>query len=144
MKECQLWAGSRPTPAVRLRIGLTALPEEAKGKLTTLYSFCSLAGCADGNSPQAGLVRGTDGSFYGTTLAGGGYGYGTVFKISAAGKLKTLHNFNGTDGRQPASRLLQATDGNFYGTTQFGGTNDWGTAFKMSSEGKFPTLVGIP
>ena len=38
------------------------------GTLTTLYSFCSKSGCADGAYPHAGLVQATDGNFYGTTL----------------------------------------------------------------------------
>jgi len=36
------------------------------GKLTTLYSFCSQSGCTDGAYPQAALVLGSDGNFYGT------------------------------------------------------------------------------
>ena len=42
------------------------------GTLTTLHSFCSQANCTDGSVPSAGLVQATDGSFYGTTYAGGG------------------------------------------------------------------------
>jgi hypothetical protein len=42
-----------------------------EGQLTTLYSFCSQGPfCVDGNSPGAGLVRSTAGSFFGTTVAG--------------------------------------------------------------------------
>jgi len=41
------------------------------GALTTLYSFCAQANCTDGQQPYAGLVRGSDGNFYGTTLEGG-------------------------------------------------------------------------
>ena len=37
----------------------------ATGALTTLYSF---TGGNDGGSPDAGLVQGSDGNFYGTTL----------------------------------------------------------------------------
>jgi uncharacterized repeat protein (TIGR03803 family) len=41
------------------------------GTLTTLYSFCSQSGCADGENPSAGLIRACDGNFYGTTPSGG-------------------------------------------------------------------------
>ena len=37
---------------------------------------------SDGNSPFAGLIRGTDGNFYGTTFLGGTSGDGTVFKLT--------------------------------------------------------------
>jgi uncharacterized repeat protein (TIGR03803 family) len=74
------------------------------GTLTTLYSFCAKTNCTDGSVPFGGLVLGTDGNFYGTTSEGGERGSpcfsdcGTVFKISPAGKLTTLHSFDSTDG----------------------------------------------
>ena len=49
------------------------------GTLTTLVSFNGTNGAA----PQAGLVQGVDGNFYGTTTQGGTNGYGTVFQLSA-------------------------------------------------------------
>jgi uncharacterized repeat protein (TIGR03803 family) len=56
------------------------------GTFTTLYSFCSLANCADGANPIAALLQGTDGNLYGTTTEGGSsactYGCGTVFSLS--------------------------------------------------------------
>jgi uncharacterized repeat protein (TIGR03803 family) len=59
------------------------------GTLTTLHSFCSdYPSCTDGNGPTAGLIQGTDGNFYGTTLDGGpndnacSIGCGTVFSLS--------------------------------------------------------------
>ena len=89
-------------------------------KLTTLYSF----NVTDGEGPN-GLVQGIDGNFYGTTAYGAniciGYGCGTVFKITAEGKLTTLHRFcpqaGCIDGGEPYAGLVQGADGNFYGTT---------------------------
>ena len=51
------------------------------GSYSNLYSF---TGGSDGKQPYAGLVQGSDGSFYGTTETGGtnGIGYGTVFKLT--------------------------------------------------------------
>jgi len=43
-----------------------------RGTLTTLYNFCSQDNCTDGANPSAGLVQGTGGSLYGTTIHGGG------------------------------------------------------------------------
>jgi uncharacterized repeat protein (TIGR03803 family) len=45
------------------------------GTLTTLYAFA----VADGQNPAAALAQGSNGDFYGTTVAGGLNGFGTVF-----------------------------------------------------------------
>ncbi len=113
------------------------------GMLMTLYSFCAQTNaqgsCTDGDHPWAGLVQGSDGNFYGTTYEGGAYGNGTVFEITPAGALTTLHDFNGTDGANPLAVLVQATDGNFYGTTS-GGAYGAGTVFKITPAGTLTTL----
>jgi uncharacterized repeat protein (TIGR03803 family) len=117
------------------------------GVLTTLYIFCSASGCTDGIYPFAGLVQGSDGNFYGTASAGGGTNYGTVFKITAAGKLTTVYSFcsetNCTDGRYPLAGVVQGTDGNFYGTTALGGNNNGGTVFKVTAAGTLTTLYSF-
>jgi uncharacterized repeat protein (TIGR03803 family) len=108
--------------------------------LTTLYSFTG----SDG-SPQAPLVQGSDGSFYGTT---GGNNGGTVFRISAEGVLTSLYSFTGgKDGANP-NALAIGGDGSFYGTT-YGGTPydgvpfSFGTVFKISPTGTLTTLYSF-
>jgi uncharacterized repeat protein (TIGR03803 family) len=59
------------------------------GVLTTLVSFNG----ANGNSPQAPLIQGSDGNFYGTTTYGGPHGGGTVFQVTTNGVLTTLVAF---------------------------------------------------
>ena len=117
------------------------------GTLTTLHSFCSQSGCADGYWPYAGLLQATDGNFYGTTHLGGAYGGGTVFKITPGGTLTTLYSFCSqsecTDGQEPFAGLIQATDGNFYGTTQLGGAQGDGTAFEITPGGTLTTLYSF-
>ncbi len=49
---------------------------------TLLYNFCSLANCADGASPHAGLLRDPAGNLYGGTWSGGSHGGGTVFTLA--------------------------------------------------------------
>jgi uncharacterized repeat protein (TIGR03803 family) len=61
------------------------------GVLTTLVPFNG----ANGRDPQAPLVKGSDGNFYGTTEYGGPGGAGTVFQMTPAGVLKTLVAFGG-------------------------------------------------
>jgi uncharacterized repeat protein (TIGR03803 family) len=113
------------------------------GQLTTLYSFCSQALCADGSIPDAGLVQGSDGNFYGTTERGGP-GDGSIFKITPSGVLTNLYSFciqsGCPDGGQPLAPLAKGTDGNFYGTTEIGGANNGGTVFKMTRAGVLTTL----
>jgi uncharacterized repeat protein (TIGR03803 family) len=113
------------------------------GTLTTLYTFCSLPKCADGANPYSGVILATDGNFYGTTQLGGANGYGTVFKITSAGILTTLHSFCANtgchDGGYPAGQLLEATSGILYGTTPYGGKG-YGTVFQVTSTGGFASL----
>jgi uncharacterized repeat protein (TIGR03803 family) len=121
------------------------------GTLTTLYSFCSVANCTDGEFPYAGLVLGSDGRFYGTTVSGGANGFGTVFEITRGGVLTTLHSFDGNDGELSEAALVQGTDGSFYGTMEAGGKNhnshcgdsSCGTVFKLSV-GLVPFVEPLP
>src|SRR5271167_281288 len=103
---------------VFLLCAATAIVSSAQ-TFTTLHNFCSQPNCADGWLPNGGLVQATDGNFYGTTAAGGTNGWGTVFKITAAGSLTTLHSFDDLfDGSGPLdAQLVLAPDGYFYGTT---------------------------
>ena len=110
------------------------------GTLTTIHNFCSKANCADGWEPLAGVILGTDGNFYGTTMSGGAYGEGTVFKVTPDGFLTTLHSFAGSDGQDPQSGLVQGEDGNFYGVTWGGGIGAYGVVFKITSTGQFTVL----
>lgn len=119
------------------------------GTLTTLHTF---TGGADGAlGPSGGrLIAASDGTLYGTTSSGGtttscgqpNLGCGTVFRISTAGALTTLHTFTGgADGGYP-SALLVASDGTLYGTTADGGTG-FGTIFSISPGGTFTTLYSF-
>ena len=114
------------------------------GKLTTLYSFCAMALCADGESPVAGLVQGTDGLLYGTTYGGGATGAGTIFSISTSGAFKTLYSFCSqalcADGSNPYGGLVQQGSGQFYGTTYYGGAHNSGSVFAIAPRWKLWTL----
>ena len=74
---------------------------------------------------------------------------GTVFRISKAGELQSLHSFNLENEANPDGMLMQAADGNFYGTTRFGGATvnehsvGHGTIFTFNNAGSFSTLVNF-
>ncbi len=119
------------------------------GALTILHSFNG----TDGAEPESALVWGRDGYLYGTTSSGGtSRGYGSVFKISTNGALRSLYSFIGddsgptaTDGVTP-NGLAQGSDGNFYGTTQssatYDGHND-GTVFEINTNGSLASLYSF-
>ena len=103
---------------------------------TTLVSFDG----PDGANSTAGLIKATDGNFYGTTSEGGANSDGSVFRLTPSGTLTTLYSFCSksacADGANPVGGLIQATDGNLYGTTELG------TVFKITLSGTLTTLGG--
>jgi uncharacterized repeat protein (TIGR03803 family) len=110
------------------------------GKLTSIYSFCHLANCADGWNAQGGLIQASDGNFYGTAAQGGAHNKGAIFKITPAGTYTVLYSFcDCGDGNTPVTGLVQGTDGNLYGTTE-GTTTNYGTLFAITLSGTLTTL----
>ena len=89
--------------------------------------FYSFQGGADGANPYGGLLRDSQGNFYGTTSSGGSCLYGpycgTVYKLDSAGNKTTLWNFTGgNDGDEPEfGSLVMDPQGSLYGTTIYGG-----------------------
>jgi len=92
---------------------------------SVLYNF---TGGADGSHPWGGLIRDSQGNFYGTTYQGGTgsgcglAGCGVVFKLATDGTETVLYNFTGgADGSGPLGGLVLDGQGNLYGTTIGGG-----------------------
>jgi uncharacterized repeat protein (TIGR03803 family) len=102
---------------------------------TVLWSFRSTG---DGGHPQAGVIQGSDGNFYGTTQYGGTNFGGTVFRVTPTGTETVLWNFDADSN--PYAALVQGQDGNFYGTTMGGGTNGRGTVFRITPAGQHTVL----
>ncbi|MFD0893820.1 hypothetical protein KBB96_10385 [Luteolibacter ambystomatis] len=116
-------------------VGLTAAPGgEFYGvgphgikKLTADNQVKTVAVVPNANSK---LLLAADGNFYGTTSGG----HGSVFRMTPAGQVTTIHTFSFLDGSEPAGGLMQAADGHLYGTTQFGGTTSDG---RLAGGGEF-------
>lgn len=114
------------------------------GTFTTLYSFATIPAAeyqnTDGANPDSALIQLPDGNFYGTTLQGA-LGGGTIFRITPAGALDTLHKFVYEEGELPAAGVIHGLDGNLYGATLFYGPNGGGTIYKfVASTGTLTTL----
>jgi len=108
---------------------LLAPAPASAAKLTTLYSFCAKAGCADGSVPRGDLFLDEAGDLYGLTTGGGANGRGVAFRLSSAGgkwKYQRLYSFcskpDCRDGGGPDGKIVFDTVGNFYGVTFNPGT----------------------
>ena len=127
---------------------------------TTVHSFTAgyelpLGGVTnnDGIFPNGGLAS-SGNTLYGTALAGGAFGRGTVFKVNTDGSgFTTLHSFTkgvyhpvlnpsstNSDGANPVAGLV-LSGSTLYGTTENGGGFGQGVVFKVDTNGTgFTTL----
>ncbi len=117
--------------------------------MAVLYSF---TGGADGSGPRGGLIGDSAGNLYGTTVYGGTWGAGVVFKLDTARQLTVLYRFTGgSDGAYPYAGLIRDSAGNLYGTTAYGGTrpnnSGNGVVFMLNTTGQLTvlhTFTGAP
>jgi uncharacterized repeat protein (TIGR03803 family) len=104
---------------------------------TVLHTFTNEP---DGTNPNP-LIQDAQGNLYGTTRAGGAFGYGSVFKMDPSGKETVLHSIQGgTDGAIPLAALIRDSEGNLYGNTQGDGTFNVPTVFKIDPSGNETVL----
>jgi uncharacterized repeat protein (TIGR03803 family) len=99
-----------------------------------LYNF---TGGSDGGMPEAGVIVDGAGNLFGTTLAGGSLGFGTVFELvpgtGGTWSEKVLYTFNGgSDAGEPFGPVILDSNGNLYGTATKGGAHDYGVIFELS------------
>ena len=98
-----------------------------------------------GENPSGRMLAHSDGNYYGTTVGGGAFDFGTVYKMTPAGTVTILVSFTGqagaARGANPASGLTLGADGSLFGTTENGGAGDFGTVFKVTTAGVFTNLV---
>lgn len=96
---------------VIFRLNLSTLQE------TPVHTFRG----SDGTCPTSTLAADAQGNLYGTTMSGGAYHSGTVFKLNTSG-LTVLHQFTGgTDGANPVAGVVLDSDGNLWGVASAGG-----------------------
>ena len=114
------------------------------GTLTQIAGFAGNGPASLGEHPAASLLQ-VGSYFFGTTVYGGTFNHGTIFKVSLNGELSTVIEFTGGEsnnrGSRPVAALVLGDDGNLYGTTTQGGIHGGGTVFKMTPSGTLTTLV---
>ncbi|MEK8033808.1 choice-of-anchor tandem repeat GloVer-containing protein [Ideonella sp. DXS29W] len=90
----------------------------------------------DAGGPISGLIIGSDGNFYGMSDLRGGFGFGTIYRMSSKGKVKVLHSFDdAADGGGCAAELIE-WEGWLYGTCSRGGQSYMGTVVRIRLNGK--------
>lgn len=102
------------------------------GTLTVLYNF-DPAHAANGEQVFAGLVGATDGNFYGATVFGGSSANGILYKITSAGTLSVLSNFDVTHGAGAYGTPIQHTNGKIFGLTARGGVPGKGVIYSLDN-----------
>jgi uncharacterized repeat protein (TIGR03803 family) len=105
-------------------------PRITPAPLSVLHTFHGF----DGATPVGGVTAGLSNDFYGTTLVGGLFGQGVVYRLDSAGVVRPIHTFFGLNGAYPFGQLARSTDGSFYGTTLAGGFGH-GTLFRVGASG---------
>ena len=112
----------------------------AASTTSVIYSF---AGDEDGEYTDTDLVMDGAGNIYGTSVQGGDFGSGTVWRLSPSGNTwvhTVLYSFTGgTDGGEPYKGVTLDADGNLYGTAVTGGSGSCeggcGVAYKLTNNG---------
>ncbi|MDB6067011.1 MAG: 3-carboxymuconate cyclase, partial [Pedosphaera sp.] len=109
------------------------------GNYTVLASFLYNV---TGSGPRGGLTLLSGTNFYGTALSSGGFGYGTVFKLTvntssySNSTIQLVDSFNAIPtGAEPIAGLVLATDGKFYGATTDGGSRNGGMFYSVPTNG---------
>jgi len=117
-----------------MSLGLVAQLGWAASSYTILHAF---GNAGDGADIWSSVVLDKKANVYGTTYMGG-YGYGTVFKLTrqpdGQWKEKKLYKFrrNDLNGDYPFGGVILDTAGNVYGTASQGGLYRGGTVFELT------------
>ncbi|MDB6023578.1 MAG: hypothetical protein JWQ04_3435 [Pedosphaera sp.] len=114
-------------------------------RLTTSGTYTVLASFsygATGGAPRGGLTLLSGTNFYGTAFGGGGFAYGTVFKLTvntssfSNSTIQLVDSFNAVPtGADPIAGIVLASDGKFYGATTDGGNRNGGMFYSVKTNG---------
>jgi len=124
----KLFYGTTSTSGANGQGSLFALAPDGTFKVIHFFR----ANATDGWNPLSALVLAPNGSLFGTTNAGGAFGFGTIFRVSPTGVYQQLYSFGakGDTGREPGE--LTFAGGRLYGTTRSGGASGCGSVFSFT------------
>jgi uncharacterized repeat protein (TIGR03803 family) len=117
-------------------------PDEATSSYTRIYSFTE--NDPAGSEPYTGLVEGSDGLLYGTTIRTGanrtfvGADQGALFSLDPSTfAVTSLHTFDldpnsPSYSGSPRGPLVESSPGQFLGTTYYGGASGFGVVFRLT------------
>jgi uncharacterized repeat protein (TIGR03803 family) len=113
-----------------------AFEHHVGGGYNVIYHFCSLNNCSDGSGPEAGMVLDSSGNLYGTTVTGGKFNHGVLFKLHKDTFAQTvLYDFckkaNCVDGSSPLA-VISDRAGHLFGVTRNGGKHNDGTVYQFT------------
>jgi uncharacterized repeat protein (TIGR03803 family) len=138
-------------------LGLMLVGPVSAQTFTVLHSFTptspSLPGRnSDGAYPDEGGLVLSNNTLYGSTVLGGLYGRGTIFKVNVDGSgFAALHSFSpiidlnnpNYDGAEPLAGLI-LSGSTLYGVATYGGSGGNGTVFGVNTDGSgFRTLYSF-
>ena len=121
----------------------------SNGSLTTLATFTNASSPNPGKWPIGAMLLASDGLLYGTTVNGGAFNAGVIYRVNpTSGAVTTIVEFNDNtgvaQGAYPVGALVQGNDGYLYGATQNGGPlpGDNGTIYRLTVGGVLtPRLI---
>ena len=129
-----------------LLLAVPAMPAHAQFGYKRLQSFAyqDNSGVAVATYPQGDLLKGSDGTLYGTTSGGVEQGGSSIFKINPDGSgYMVLTNVESwPEGAGPMAGLIQGKDGALYGTSYTSRDNpESGLTFKVNPNGTGFTVL---
>ncbi|MES2659894.1 MAG: choice-of-anchor tandem repeat GloVer-containing protein [Verrucomicrobiota bacterium] len=119
------------------------------------YLYLDLSTKSKEFDPRCGLVKSSDGNFYGVMPhhSGGsifpytGGNAGTIFLKNTSGEISRVADFSGTPlGANPGSQMIEVVTGgqiSLYGTTLAGGSSNHGSVFNVTPSGTVTQLASL-
>lgn len=116
------------------------LPTASGYETIVIYTFNPANAAKVGSDPMGTVAVDSAGNVYGTTVTGGTYSEGVIYKLTEAVKggpfkEQILAEFGTKIGASPNAGVVLDSAGNLYGTAEAGGRYNAGTVYKLTPTG---------